>query len=451
MFDLCTARALQTHAPLTDGDTVYPSIYPYEHPRQFSVQYRDQRFMDWFAIAASLVKLSEGFTFLWLGERTLAAATSAVWTFFFLAAILLQNLMISRDDLYFDQGATYVDIVTGQMPTSHSPGRDGKIVLGMPLNPKRGPIWRAIWALGGLVSAASLVGLYFALSSQPQQNAFIWASFQLVWLVFRSIYYHFSYQPDAGHFPSTEINPLYRPPHLNERMLVLVSGLSKYQILNHPRSSVRGPWYYLEDIESNPKVLDIMRHAAWEISPFLLSSSEMMAGRAEVGSVIDIKILAVIGDTFLASAAWIQKSNLTPMDLYDSVIFQVQISSTKRLVPAARALGRVRSIIDASSVEKASESKIIQKGAGNDGKTVCWMVWIPLAENRWAYFRSSAEDVTLFNKEIHVTVIDGEDVTRKIDYGSLGISFQSLRDVQDAVDKAVIAGNAVQELFRSKY
>jgi len=439
VFDTYTARALHACPPSVDGAALQPYLYFRDHAWRFSPRRRHQRVADWVSVSLSLLKLTECYIFWSFGAWTLALATGMNWAFFFLSAVVLQTIGTSREDLHFDQDTTRVDIITGQLPTNQVSGKDGKILLGMPLNPRRGWAWRIMWAVGSFVSVISLVSIYLLLGKQPQNHVYIWASFQLLWLVCRSVFFHLATETDDVTHMVSKVTESHRTPNLEARIFALVMALSKYQILVHPRTSLRGPWCYLEDMQTVPRIEEILENAKWQIHGFVLDPAAV-----EIGVPVEIEILGIISDTILSSIAWIQGSKLTPMDLYDSIILQIRVGSVIRLVPGTRALGRAAQSIPKtlSDVEAPAAPRVLVKGGTNDGTYVSWAVWIPLAQDRWAQFSTPLEDIGLLRKRT-VTAVSGEQVTDRLRIGDLGISLTTVNDVDDVVQKAMTSGQAL--------
>jgi hypothetical protein len=222
-------------------------------------------------------------------------------------------------------------------------------------------------------------------------------------------------------------------------MLALVVALSKYQILVHPRSSLKGPWCYLEDMQTMPMINEVLENAEWKIHGSILDPLTV-----EIGVPVEIEILGIISDTVLSSMAWIQGSKFTPMDLYDSIILQIRTGSVTRLVPSARALGRVPQSIPKilSDVEAPAAQRVLERGATNDGTYVSWAVWIPLTHDRWAQFSTPFEDIKLLGKRT-VTAVCGDQVTDRLMAGDLGISLTTVDQVDDVVQKALTAGQGL--------
>jgi hypothetical protein len=228
-------------------------------------------------------------------------------------------------------------------------------------------------------------------------------------------------------------------------MLSLVLALSKYQILVHPRSGLKGPWCYLEDMQTMPRIERIFENADWKIHSCVLDSADL-----ELDAPVEIEILGIISDTVLSSVAWIRGTKLTPMDLYDSIILQIRIGSVTRLVPGARALAAQsapkKPLLD---VEVPPAPRVMEKGATNDGTYISWAVWIPLAPDRWAQFSTPFEDIKLLEKRT-VTAVSGEGVTGRLKQGDLEISLTGVNEVNDVVQKAVKAGEDLCRLLNPR-
>jgi hypothetical protein len=336
-----------------------------------------------------------------------------------------------------------MDIITGQIPTNQVPGKDGKILLGMPLNPRRGWGWRTVWAVGSVVSVISLVSIYLLLKNLRQNQVYIWVGFQLLWLVCRSVFFHLATETDDLTHMASKVTTSNIPPRFEARMLALVVALSKHQFLVHPRSALRGPWCYLEDMQTMPRYEEILERFQWDIHEYAMDLWAI-----EVSASVEIEILGIISDTTLASVSWIRGFKLTPMELYDSIILHIRVGSDIRLIPSARALGRAAHRVSKSlsDIEAPVGPEILEKGSTNDGTYVSWAVWIPLAQGLWAHFSTPSDDIRLLGKRT-LTAVSGEQVTERLMAGELGISLMTVSDVDDVVQKALIAGRGLCQML----
>ena len=443
VFDTYTSRALLACLPSVENAAIQAYVYVREHSWQLNPSRHHQHVVDWVSIVLSLFKLTECYIFWSFNSKLLAIVTGMNWAFFFLSAILLQTFGVSREDLHFDQDTTYVDIITGQLPTTQVPGKNGKILLGMPQNPRKGWVWRFVWALGSLVSATSLVSMYILLGKQSQNQVYIWGGFQLLWLACRSGFFHFATETDGLIQMVSKVTKSQRPPNYKARVLALAVAVSKHQILVHPRSSLKGTWCYDEDIQTMSKIEEIFDNAKWEVQSYTLEQSTL-----DIGASVEIEILGIISDTILSSIAWMQGSKLTPMDLYDSIILQIRVGSVIRLVPGTRALGRVAESdpTPLSDVEAPVVPGKPKRGSRNDGTYVSWSLWIPLMQNRWAHFSTPAEDIKLLGKRT-VTAMSGVQVTDKLMKCDLGISLMSVDDVDDVIQRGMSASEILCRLL----
>lgn len=323
-----------------------------------------------------------------------------------------------------------------------TPRQRWEILLGVPLNPRRGVTWRVIWAIGSFVAVGSLVSIYLLLGKQTQRYVYIWAGFQSLWLVCRSIFYHLATETDDLTHMISRVTSTHRPPKFKARMLGIVVALSKHQILVHPRSSLRGPWCYLEDMDTMPKIQQILESSAWDIVEFPLDSTHL-----NLSAPVEIEILGIISDTVLSSVAWIHGSKLTPMDLYDSIILQVKIGSKIRLVPGARALSRVAaSDLELSNLEAPAAPAMLENGSTNDSTYISWAVWITLAKDQWFHLYTPAEDIKLLGKR-SLTLMSRVDVTSLLAAGDLGISLTTADDVQSVITNTMVAGEYLCQML----
>lgn len=130
---------------------------------------------DWIGLALSAVKVIK-VVVLWKFEAVIAGLLSvSPWFYFFACATLLQFKKVSRGS---DVDAGRVDIITGELPTAQRRGGDRKLLLGVPQDVRHRLLWRIIWTVGGIVSAASLTASYIVLGAQKPVVVYIWAGFQ---------------------------------------------------------------------------------------------------------------------------------------------------------------------------------------------------------------------------------------------------------------------------------
>jgi hypothetical protein len=95
---------------------------------------------DWIGLGLSGVKGIEIYVLWKLGARILCWVTAVPWFHFFIAATILQTLKVSQS--YTPDGRSEIDILTGELPTAKLAGGDRKILLQMPENFRRNPLWR---------------------------------------------------------------------------------------------------------------------------------------------------------------------------------------------------------------------------------------------------------------------------------------------------------------------
>ena len=194
----------------------------------------------------------------------------------------------------------------------------------------------------------------------------IWTSFQFLWLMLRSVFYHFAEGTESNFHHPILLGQSWAdlPAHLKPRLRSLVLALSKYQMHIHPRRL----YCYEEDRESLVPVGEIC-------SSFHLTPQEVDRRSAE------ITIKSVIGDTLLSSAAWVFGLQMPAMDFYDTCVVIVEQEGRSIAIPAARVL------TDAPpprrDVEIGLGPQYPPKGGSNRGKDIAWWYWIPCEDGSW--------------------------------------------------------------------
>lgn len=160
---------------------------------------------------------------------------------------------------------------------------------------------------------------------------------------------------------------------------------------------------------------------------------------------VNIEILAVIGDTLLASIAWIQGYALTDLDLYDACLAFVKIKGCPHpfMIPSGRVLsGNVAQVKNPSrDTEAGVAPKFLPKLGPCRGEDNGWVYWIPLDEDRWLYTVCDLNSVGSHR----ALVISSTELTRRLEIGNLWVSITHADDVKQFVDRSVIVAKVLLE------
>ncbi|KAK5014204.1 hypothetical protein LTR16_003957, partial [Cryomyces antarcticus] len=342
---------------------------------------------------------------------------------------------VSREHKEDSNESSYIDILSGKLPTAQIAGEDGKILLGVPLNPRQSLSWRLVWGIGSVVCSSSMVATYMFMSRQQPISLYIWSAFQLLWLICRSVFFYFAEETaDMKHAITAVGNANSKPPHVMTRLQNLTYALSKYQMLAHPR----GPWCYAQDIQSTSSIKSVFEATDGKLH-------ELVDEQFEAEQGVELTVLAVVGDTLLSSAAWMRGCPLTGMDLYDSCIVCLKVAGETKLIPSARVLSGPPKEVAPKDVETGVAPAFVAIGGTNDGINISWVYWIPYEGNRWLHFRT--EDGVQVLGQRTARVVDSIHVTNQLMVGDLYISLQSVVDVEDIVKKSTAAGIALCDLM----
>ena len=389
----------------------------------------------WLAIAATIPKLVETAVLWRYASWKLSVASTANWAFFFVAAVLLQALGISREFRDFSSDSRTCDILAGDIPTVHGPGKELRIILGVPINVRRHLAWLFTWGIGSLICLSSTVATYMILGKQNPEHFYIWALFQGLWLIARSVFFHFAVITDGR--PS---HPVVEKKVTSERyrLLSMASGVSRHLAQVHPRTSES----YLGDLQDPWEIQSYIRTIRCELNwqkfgddrPF----DDTRLASSCIGDFIDIDVLAVIGDTMLSSFAWIYGSDMSGMDLYDACLIVLKIDKQTLLVPACRVLsGNVRQAQNPpADTENGNSPLFIPMLGPCRGPDNGWAYWIPIGSDRWLYLVCGLDSLVLQRAE----VLHSEEVTRRLMLGTLWVSLTNVEDVKVQVERSAIVG-----------
>jgi hypothetical protein len=145
-----------------------------------------------------------------------------------------------------------------------------------------------------------------------------------------------------------------------------------------------------------------------------------------------MSIVEIIGDTVLASGAWMAGSTLTGMDLYDSCLIVVDVRGTLMAIPAARVLAGLSMV--RSDIESSAGGLIIPKGSMNSGETslLLWHYWVPCGAGLWLRLKTEDASLTILGKR-QAQVVSDAQVTERLARGELNVSLTSVEEVKNIV------------------
>lgn len=386
---------------------------------------------DWAAILASAVKLVEVFVLWKHNALALCLISASSWVYFFCASVLLQAAGLSRE-VSGKATESELDILAGLLPTPVKAGGQCKVLLGAPHNVRQSKLWRAAWTLGSLVSTASVITAYMALSSQNPRIFAVWVGFQSLWLALRSAFYHFAENVDRvfQHPILLKKGWAALSQTLKVRVRGLVQALSLYQMHVHPR----GFYCYNEDDRA-------IRDTYTSRLRFPLSTTR---NRDDASTTLFIS--AVLGDTLLSSASFIVGRKFPPMEMYDTCVVIIRTDEGDVAVPAARVMTGTPPPRNAGDVETGFELLLPPKGGANRGRADCsWWYWIPCEEDTWLELHTT--DLQILG-ERRASIMTGAAVTKHLSSGEFYVSISEVGHVEEAISNSRLGFEAVQSLLR---
>ncbi|KAF7324987.1 hypothetical protein MKEN_00541100 [Mycena kentingensis (nom. inval.)] len=394
---------------------------------------------------ASAAKLAEFYALLRLGASATAVLTSIPWAFFFLGALFLRIFYDSRGSVY-----GRLDLVAGQLPADPNPGGARIVVLGASRDPRTQLGWRFFWGTGAVVTAASVVGTYISLSDAPRNTIFIWAAFQILWLLLRTLVHYtlpIALDPSRPIFRYS-IGPGERlqgnayedlPPMVKARVTNLALAVGQAQTLSHRR----GRHHYFADSFSLATVPLVQKHRAVD---------DLCPLPNDVPRTVSMKlaITAVVGDTALCSSLWLLGHSPPPLAVpyYSCVVIFSIPDQPLFAIPSARVLS-------------VTPLRDLGRGAGGDAESASfaaaqhtWWYWIPANDGRWLEFRLDGRSSLISGKEsvrfVDAIVRSDADLDAFLQLGTLNSS--GMRNVAEAREAAKISRmgrDGLLELFGS--
>ncbi|KAI9761625.1 MAG: hypothetical protein M1840_001741 [Geoglossum simile] len=374
---------------------------------------------DWAVLLLSLGKVIESFALWKLGSHRIWYWTAVGWSHAFLSAIILQLSGLGRDHPLRSSS----DIIAGALPTPLQLGGFGKVVLGMPANVRRHPLWRSLLALGTLFNGAGLFGMFIFLGREPATVIYVWVGFQVLWLASRAAVFYFV-EGAAAARQGVVLAKSWEEASIDDRdrVMTLLNELSNHQVSIHPR----GVQAYLYDCLSLREVLSHFGQANWELT---MSLSEKSGSNS-----IDIR--AATGDPLIRSAVWFTEANLNNSELYDAAIAFTHVNNDILAVPCVRVY----------ACDCLREGDRQRGNAHADCGKLEWMYFIPTHASgggQWIYAHGSAGVGVLRSEPL-----SAHELNRRFEMGRWKISFQSLADLELALDVSRSAGALVMDLVK---
>jgi hypothetical protein len=361
--------------------------------------------------------------------------------YFFVVAMFLEarELYLAR---WPEDADGHVDILAGRLPTMAHSGGVRKIIIGAPRNPRTSVWWRMIWAVGAFVCTLCLILTYMLMRQQTNNIVFIWAGFQVSWMFVRIGVYHFEPSDVVTRRMLAE-----RPWHTlhaptKARVLELVVACARYQTLVHPR----GPSVYNGDSFTSSELASIL------IDTPLRKHYPLPDGGHY--DHITVNVWAVVGDTTLASAAWVSgSSGLGPRDFYDCCIVSLSVESSSVLpahakvaVPAVRFFQGTPVTVPrvAFDVETNPMPQFIPKGAPNTGGGT-WWYYVPCENSLW--FLIKRETPNTITGKHKAEIVNDAQITATLSRGNMNISLTHVDEIKRTAELSEIARQAVIKLL----
>ncbi|MCJ1352403.1 MAG: hypothetical protein MMC33_002387 [Icmadophila ericetorum] len=124
--------------------------------------------------------------------------------------------------------------------------------------------------------------------------------------------------------------------------------------------------------------MNLLAHNNYQLQDFITPD-----GPINFGDSVYVSIDAVVGDTILASSAWVQGPKNTGLDLYDYCLVFLNIQGIRVAIPSVRVLaGTSIAMIDVEEKTGNYPDAMHRKGSRNIGWGIAWWYWIPCGEGR---------------------------------------------------------------------
>jgi hypothetical protein len=439
-FDEWTAGPLRSCTTLQPGESLQAHFYLRDP--QWPVLSRSQAKIDWLSTGLTLVKLAEVILLYHFGSFHIWWITGANWAYFFVCAVLMQLFQLGRASIPGKQNKC-VDVVSGRLPTPQVMGGERKVLMDVPLNPRKSRFWNIVWMQGSVVSICCLIATYALLTKEPTVCFHIWLLFQIVWLGLRSMFFHFARSTDdMKHIVTPAISEKHKPIQYNFRLLGLAAGVSRYQMLNHPR----GSYCYTEDAQDPTAIKSLLDAAGYAFTDSLDLPDQH-------GDAFQVRVVAVIGDTLLSSVSWLMGASFTGMELYDCCIVAIQVSEKTVLVPACRVLSGRVDLEQQLDPESSTLSRFLPKGVSNDGTNISWRYWIPCTKGKWAFFSTpwatSRQKLASTGDKV-LAIASADEVTEQLRTGELLVSLADVKEVESAVAQSAGVARILRDMLLTR-
>jgi len=280
---------------------------------------------------------------------------------------------------------------------------------------------------------------YILLGQSEPKITFIWAGFQILWLLLRLLFHHFA---DVKYPISHRILPtptawVDMDYSLKERALDLTMGIAQYQTYVHPR----GGYSYGEDVSTATLLRSIFSQVRFVLHP------EFSIDRFSITeAVINVTVVAVVGDPILTSAAWMHGTALNGMDLYDSCIIFLRTKASVFAVPSARVLSQSYPAAPPKrDIENPVMHRFVPRSSPNTRHPLCWWYWIPCGDGLWLQLQS--EDMKILG-ERKAEIVTNAQITRKLQVGDLNISLTKVENVKHITDLSMQVGQILLQFFK---
>jgi hypothetical protein len=284
-----------------------------------------------------------------------------------------------------------------------------------------------------------LLATYILLGQSEPEITFIWAGFQIVWLLLRLLFHHFAdvKYANSHHILSTPTAWVDMDFSMKERALNLTMGIAQYQTYVHPR----GSYSYEEDICTASVLSSVFSQVQ-----FVLHQEFYIDRLSVINATINVTVMAVVGDHVLTSAAWMHGSALNGMDLYDSCIVFLQTKSFLLAVPSVRVLSQADSVEPPKcDIENPVMPRFIPRRTHNTRRQISWWYWIPCGDNLWIQLQS--KNMKILGERKGEVMTDAQ-ITGKLQAGNLNISLARVEDVKQIRDLSMQAGQILMQFFK---
>ncbi|UKZ72241.1 uncharacterized protein TrAtP1_013183 [Trichoderma atroviride] len=420
-FDGLTKQVLSSIPKCEKGQTL--SVYRFLRDPYMSA---GTTWGNWIGLSVTLLKIFDLYLLYFRhGKLSVAILTIVPWAVCFFVAVVMLRRNALRAIPVRDAAADVADILEGELPTADNPGGYRRVLLGTPVNPRQGLIWKLGWILIALSCVASLAANWLVLYIQNDKLTKHWMACQLFWTLARSIFFHFAEEmkPVPAFRPRREsLNDL--PGADKEHIQRLVLGLAKYEMHFHPR----GGYSYGQDLLSFESMELFLAVPTTDKFPV-----ESLCGD-KTQPTLNFK--AVLGDVLLVSVSWLLGSSETRFDLYDCCIVAVTVNGQPLIIPAARALASTIGANAAQDTEMGEDDIIFEKGSENEGPdTTKWVYWIPCSDGTWLEAQSDKSEI-IGSRHVEIFTNDGLTDHLQLKQKDWRISLRRAEEVGEVVKKS---------------